>query len=246
MLPAVSWPLDRPEALVDVAAHLSPLAVAWVVRIPLLNRQEGHEALTRAAWAGLDLTPDQQAALLRGVRAPDVGLAGLLRSALPHAQKRHALRAWSGTAVEKAISELRDFITATHLGALRRGGSDRWVAFGAVLHALQDSYSPAHTQREGGRIMRVKHWGPLDPLRRRLHGDPPDEHGFPNDPRDRVAPDGPTTAEAQAAVAATRDYLELALRHAAVRPLDSVHDRELTALLDRHVRGASDGHGVGG
>ena len=45
------------------------VAVGWLVRAPLVSREEGHEAIARAAWEGLSLTGDQQAALIRGVRA---------------------------------------------------------------------------------------------------------------------------------------------------------------------------------
>jgi hypothetical protein len=85
-------------------------------------------------------------------------------------------------------------------------GASRWAAFGEVLHCLQDSYSPAHADRAEGRILRMRHWGPLDRLRRA------DEHGFPADRRDSVWADGSLTEEALAAAAASRAYLEIAMR----------------------------------
>lgn len=190
--------------------HL-PLLIAggWLVRAPLVSREEGHEAITRQAWDGLGLRADQQAALIRGVRAPDVSLSGFLISALPVGQRRHALRAWSGTTTADAVRATRAFMSEAHDRALaRRDGAGRWAAFGEVLHCLQDSYSPAHAARDGGRILRMRHWGPLD----RLRG--ADEHGFPADRRDNAWADGSLTEEALAAVAASRGYLEIALRGA--------------------------------
>lgn len=194
----MSWPPD-PAALPIL------LAVGWVIRAPLVSREEGHEAITRAAWQGLSLSFEQQRALIRGVRAPDISLAGLLSSILPFGQARHALRAWSATSTAAAIRDISTFLTATHERALALpDGPRRWATFGEVLHCLQDSYSPAHTDREEGGILRVRHWGPVDLLRRA------DEHGFPSDRRDGAWSDGALTDAARQAVAASRRYLEIA------------------------------------
>jgi hypothetical protein len=202
------------------------LAMGWLVRAPLVSREEGHEAITRAAWEGLALGPEQGEALIGGVRAPDVSPAGLLVSALPFAQRRHALRAWSGTTTADAVREVREFLSAAHLRAISLPeGRRRWAAFGEVLHCLQDSYSPAHVDREGTRIVRMKHWGPLDRLRGHR-----DEHGFPSDRRDSVWLNRSLTEEARAAVKASRSYLEIATHQ--VEPLE--------AFLDQNVVGPAD------
>ena len=183
------------------------VAVGWLVRAPLVGREEGHEAITRAAWDGMSLTVEQQEALIRGVRTPDVSLAGFLVSALPFAQRRHALRAWSGTTTADAVRDVREFLGAAHARAMALSeGRRRWGAFGEVLHCLQDSYSPAHADRVGGQLVRMRHWGPMDRLSGR------EEHGFPSDRRDSAWRDGALTEEAQAAVEATRRYLEIATR----------------------------------
>jgi hypothetical protein len=201
------------------------VALGWVVRVRGLSREEGHEAITRAAWEGLDLSADQQRALILGVRAPDVSLAGLVSSVMPFAQRQHALRAWAGTSSAAAVREARAFLTATHRRAVvMPEGSRRWATIGAFLHCLQDSYSPAHTDRDGGRILRMKHWGPFDGRRRRAA----DEHGFPADARDRVWRDGELTDAARAAVEASRDYLEI------VNGAES-HAWHFAAFLDRHL-----------
>ena len=218
MLLAVSWPAD----LLPVV-----LALGWVVRIPLLSREEGHETITRAAWDGLSLTREQKDELIRGVRAPDVSLRGILTSALPFAQPRHALRAWSGTTVADGVAEARGFLAATHRQMRAAGdGPRRWRLIGEALHCLQDSYSPAHVERADGHIVQMRHWGPLDPLRRRGPGE---EHGFPRDPRDSVWQDGQLTPEATDAVAASRSYLEMAMRQ------DGPTEAELAAFLEAHT-----------
>jgi hypothetical protein len=211
----VSWPTDP-----------LPILVAWLIRVPLLSREEGHEAITRAAWEDLALTDEQHRALIRGVRAPDASLFGFVVSALPFAQRRHALRAWSGTTTAAGVRDVRHFLAATHLRAIALpDGPRRWALFGEVLHCLQDSYSPAHADRAGARIVRMKHWGLLDALRRGGKGH---EHGFPSDRRDSAWKNGELTDEARAAVAASRRYLEIATRQSATRELD--------AFLDQHVR----------
>ena len=202
ILSHVSWPPDLLPML---------LGVGWLVRAPLVSREEGHEAITRAAWEGLAISPERQQALIRGVRAPDVSLAGFLASALPFAQRRHALRAWSGTTTARGIHDMREYLATTHARAMALPESRRrWVRFGELLHCLQDSYSPAHADRVGAQILRLKHWGPLDRFRRQH-----DEHGFPSDRRDSAWRGGALTEEARAAAAASRRYLELAMRQTA-------------------------------
>jgi hypothetical protein len=198
----MSWPPD--PTVVPIL-----LAAGWVVRAQLLSREEGHEAITRAACEGLGLSEESQRSLIAGVRAPDISPAGFLASLLPFGQARHALRAWSGTSTQAAIRDIRAFLAATHERAMALPeGPRRWAAIGELLHCVQDSYSPAHADRVDGRIVRVKHWGPLDALRRA------DEHGFPSDGRDSAWRDGQLTEDAQAAASASRRYLGIAL-HAA-------------------------------
>ena len=204
--------------------------VGWVVRAPLLSREEGHEAITRAAWDGLGLSVAKQRAVIDGVRAPDVSLMGLLTSALPFAQRRHALRSWSGSTTADAIRGMRGFLASRHRHACTLpDGRRRWATVGEVLHCLQDSYSPAHTDRAGPRIIHVKHWGPLDRFRRGARGD---EHGFPTDLRDGVWRDGTLTDGARAAIAASRAYLELVSGNPR-------SDKDFGTFLDRYVPAAA-------
>ena len=101
---------------------------------------------------------------------------------------------------------MRAFLVARHHRALETADDRRrWEQLGEILHCIQDSYSPAHADREGARIVRMKHWGPLD----RWHG--PDEHGFPTDVRDRAVAGNALTDEARAAAATCHRYLELAV-----------------------------------
>jgi hypothetical protein len=230
--------VDPLHALVRAAPGL-PLIVGagWVIRVPLLSREEGHEAITRVAWDGLALTEEQQRALIRGVRAPDAGFFGILTSALPFAQRRHALRAWWRTDTKAAIRDVREFLVATHARALALpDGQRRWMTFGAALHCLQDAYSPAHVDRVGARIVRMKHWGLLDGWRRtRADAATSDEHGFPVDRRDSAWANGELTDEARAAATASRHYLELAMRPAASGEDRVGWRRELDAFLEGTV-----------
>ena len=213
----------------DPLIGLPLLVVAgWVVRVPLLSPEEGHEAITRAAWDGLGLADAQCAALIRGVRAPDVSLRGLAAFALPSRQPRHALRAHAGTSTAEGVSAMRAFLVTRHRRALAMGSTaGRWEAIGEILHCIQDSYSPAHADRDGARIVRLKHWGPLD----RWRG--ADEHGFPTDIRDHAVADGILTDAATLAAAACRRYLQRALdqMEAADQPTAAV-EAELTDFLD--------------
>jgi hypothetical protein len=212
------------------------LALGWVVRMPGLSPTEGHEAITRAALDGLDLTDAQEAALVRGVRAPDVSVAGLAVFAFPFRQPRHALRAWYTTTTDEGVAALRSFVVAHHAHALSDDSGRRWERFGEILHCLQDSYSPAHVDRDGPRILRMKHWGLLD--RRRAGHDGPDEHGFPTDDRDVALRDGQLVPAAHEAARVSHAYLDLALRHARTRAPDpAAQRRELEAFLDDQVTG---------
>jgi hypothetical protein len=213
------------------------VAVGWVVRIPLVGREEGHEAITRMACDGLALNLEHERALIRGVRAPDISVAGLLTSSLPFAQRRHALRAWSGSTTADGIQGMRDFMTSRHLRALALPDSPRrWAIFGEVLHCLQDSYSPAHADRNGAQIARMKHWGPLDRLRHaRSGGLGADEHRFPTDRRDSPWRGGTLSEEATAAMAASRRYLETAMRQSGSSDGQDSGGDEFTAFFDQFV-----------
>lgn len=204
------------------------LVAGWVVRMPLLSPQEGHEAITRAAWDGLGLTDAQQAALIRGVRAPDVSIRGLAVFAFPSRQPRHALRAHASTSTQEGVAAIREFLVARHRWVLATADERRrWEGLGEILHCIQDSYSPAHVDRDGARVLRVKHWGPFDRWRGK------EEHGFPTDVRDRAVVNGTLTDAALAAASTCHRYLELALHQvrADEQPTD-VADAELTAFLD--------------
>lgn len=205
----------------DPLFGLPLLVVAgWVVRVPLLSPHEGHEVITRAAWDGLELTDAQRASLIRGVRAPDISIRGLAVFALPSRQPRHALRAHASTSTEEGVAAMRAFVAARHARALLSTDDRwRWEEVGEILHCIQDSYSPAHTDRDGARILRMKHWGPFD--RRRGA----DEHGFPTDIRDHAVVDGVLTDEARAAAATCHRYLELVMAEVPA-------DGPLAAFLD--------------
>jgi hypothetical protein len=104
---------------------------------------------------------------------------------------------------------------------------------GKVLHCLQDSFSPAHTDRIGAQIVRMKHWGPID--RRRVTAGTPDEHGFPADARDCALTNGALSPPALAAAAASHRYLELVIRHSGTGRDEDLQRGELDEFLDTWV-----------
>jgi hypothetical protein len=193
---------------------------------------EGHELLTRNAAAGLAISPAELGFLVEGVRRPDE--ASLISHVLPAEQRRHFLRSTVLQTVPAAWSDATNHLRALH-GRLMAFGTSRapeqFRLMGEALHSIQDSFSPAHVNRGGsGRITFIKNFGPTT--------GPITDHGFPVDPRDRVHTGilSPTLkTEARNAIAASRDYLVMTLRHIGGGVPAPVIDAELNAFIGRQM-----------
>jgi hypothetical protein len=91
--------------------------------------------------------------------------------------------------------------------------SSRWAdqlkLIGEALHLIQDSFAPAHVEREPrtGDILNIGVYGPLAPQ---------GNHLFRVDPRDDIFATKPPrmlTLNAQKAITCSKEYLQMALRH---------------------------------
>jgi len=205
--------------VVDLSAsHGSP--EAFVVKLG--PGKEGHEALTRRAVSGLTgYSAADVRALVAGVRRVDVGkgpldlvpaLAGAFRAT---EQRRHALRRDLCQPLAATRREIVDLLFVLHGRALRATTRDATMGWlGEALHLIQDSYSPAHVDRERGTsgrhpIRYIRYFGPRGrpyPLEHRVFPPP--------DPRDVIlGPSGALTPWAAEAVVASREFAIIVARH---------------------------------
>jgi hypothetical protein len=213
-----------------------------VTPIPGLGNKEGHEILTRRAMTGLRLSPADRSSVELGVIRPDRGgrsywnfPRSALESLKARAQPSHSLRPTPSSTTPAALRLIhRRFVNLYRraMRAPRRSTALEWL--GEALHLLQDSFSSAHVERAGGtgRIARIRAffvrfgWPPLSRA--------PGEHNAPSDRRDDVFVGGSLRPEARAAVAASRAFLRMALRH--LRSPRSPRNRlELFAFIRRFL-----------
>lgn len=192
---------------------------------------EGHERLTREAAAGLaGVTPAALAALIEGVRRPDT--ESIRNHLVAAQQRRHALRATLCQPLGAALTDMRGHLAALHRRALAAATTAAgFGAAGEALHLIQDAYSPAHVERErgaGGRhpIRYIRAYG--------LTTGGPREHQFPFDARDLVTGvlGGALKPWSRVAVEASREYLQLILRHLAAP--GGGDGGELRAYMEKH------------
>jgi hypothetical protein len=216
---------------------------------------EGHEILTRRAAEGVpgvDL-----AALIRGVTRPDSGGGGLIRlaGAMIHsvgagAQKSHALRSRDQMSTGEAVNEITNWIRELSRRAINAGvGTPTPTTFewiGEAIHVIQDSFSFAHMWRDSSnRIGKVRRFWASPMAIRALAISPvlgvaglglsrttgPEEHNFPMDDRDKIFwGNGTLKWEAQLAINASREYLQMMLNH--VRA--GVNPDEMNAFLAKY------------
>jgi hypothetical protein len=200
--------------------------------------------LTRRAMAGLGLRPPDPYHIETGVIRPDRGGRSYWkfpRSALDSlkaaAQPSHSLRPTPSSTVAAALRLIQLRFAGLHRRAMlepptRRKQALEWL--GEALHLLQDSFSSAHVERAGG-TGRIRHiraffiragWPPLSRA--------PHEHNAPSDPRDDIYVGGALRPEARAAIAASRAFLVMALRHLRA-PRSARNGPELVAFIARYL-----------
>ena len=201
---------------------------------------EGHEILTRQAARGI-ISGADLFALVDGARRPD--LADPSDHIKLGEQNRHFLRsinqpAWS--AWFSAVDHLR-FLHQNMLASANRADELRLI--GEALHLIQDSFAPAHVEREPrtGDILNLRIYDPKPPA---------GEHTFLVDARDslwqspRAGASPPKLAAAASdAVTASREYLKMALGHLRLRqsplsfpgPLAKHTARDLNAFIARRL-----------
>jgi hypothetical protein len=208
----------------------------FVIQNRVLRIPEGHERLTRDAARGVaGISPTDLSALIEGVRRVDYGLTNHFKAG---EQRRHALRSAVCQPLRNALSEIRNQLARLHGQAIRANTiGTRQAALGLIgeaLHLIQDSFSPAHTERvlDGATnpIRYIRYFG----LRGQTY---PTEHRvFPApDPRDIItASGGRLTPVASAAIIASRQFLQMMLRHL-TRPTPPHAGAELRAFMDRHL-----------
>jgi hypothetical protein len=195
----------------------------------------GHETLTTQAARGLNLEQSELTALLEGVRRPDT--ASKKAHLMPGEQRRHVLRRTRFQSTRSALTDATAHLRHLY-GRIRKAGADPAEQFhliGEALHLIQDSYSPAHAERDPrtGRIVYIRNFGLLNLVRPEVPGR---EHGVPIDLRDHIlTPTGGLKLWAQHAVTASGEYLEMVLRHITVPKLEASHIQELHAFIRRHL-----------
>jgi hypothetical protein len=213
-----------------------------VTPIPGIGNKEGHEILTRHAMSGLPLSAADRSAIELGVIRPDRGgrsywnfPLSAIASLKAAAQPAHSLRPSPTATTATALRLIRArFITLYRraMSASTRPTALEWL--GEALHLLQDSYSGAHVDRVGGsgRIRYIRAffirvgWPPRSTA--------PGEHNAPSDTRDDVLSGGALRPEARAAIAASRVFLTMALRHLRA-PRSPSNMTELRTFITRYL-----------
>jgi peptidoglycan hydrolase-like protein with peptidoglycan-binding domain len=194
---------------------------------------QGHKHLTELAASGLPIRPEHLDALKDGnARTDDV-----TKAFIPNEQKRHTLRREKCQPVPDALSEARNHFVRLHSMAIAPANPKaQFEMLGEALHLIQDSYSEAHTERRWGRagtvhpILFIRFFGFQGSCKF------PREHRVVPipDPRDNLRNRGLLTFAAKESVSASREYLNMALRHLASSGSPSIPS-ELRVFMDRHL-----------
>lgn len=201
----------------------------WSCELRVLGRalgSAGHEIITRDAIGtgvipfavsgramSVSLTPTDIADIVLGNRSVDLGMndaddsgRGVVTAFNPSEQKRHALRSTLTQPQPAARADIIAEFGRAH-GAIigERDPRRRMRRIGVVTHLIQDSFSPAHMDRDPSRSWCIRY------IRNFGRGSAPTEHATPSDPRDSITAAGSTAARAQA-TAATRRYLAIVFK----------------------------------
>jgi len=199
---------------------------------PIPGISDGHTSLTRQIAAEIGLKTDEVTALVVGSAKPDRDYpVNDPRSLDECEQRRHALRGRLCQEVGAALQDVRGHLTKLYKKALATSGTPQFGLIGEALHLIQDSYSPAHTEREQffgltrpGAIVYIRVWHPTSPGY-------PTEHGWPADLRDRLHLQ---SSSGKAASTATRDFLQMVVGHIA-KPGAPENEAQFAAFMNRHL-----------
>jgi hypothetical protein len=185
---------------------------------------KGHEKITDSALRATGLTA-HRALLIEGVQRPDRA------PSLPAAeQKRHALRGSPCQLTRSALVDIRSHLLMLHRRIVAAGGGrDSWLYAGEALHLIQDSYSPAHTERALGSL------NPIIYIRSYRHGVfvGPTEHIYPVDYRDYVKFPSSKPWVARA-LTVSKEYLNLVKSQLAGGIAPALGRADLIRFMNRH------------
>ena len=187
----------------------------------------GHEELTKRAARGLIKNSADLAALIAGSRRPD--LADPQDHIKPGEESRHFLRSIKQSPLDAWWSAIRHLQTLHHQMMASSNRANQFMLIGEALHLIQDSFAPAHVEREPrtGDILNIRVYGPLAPQ---------GNHLFRIDPRDDIFATKPPrmlTLDAQKAITCSNEYLQMALRHIQLKQLPSWIPLSLTQQTAR-------------
>jgi len=206
----------------------------------IIEVTHGHGELAEKAAAAVGIVGEERAALRRGVARPDEDppLAGQIDQCQQH---RHALRGAMCQKMPQAIERIRTYLQNLYECILSMPTPQvpdtkaQFELVGEALHLIQDSYSPAHMERNyagpGGvhTINYIRFWNPVTAL-----GDPL-EHKFPVDLRDNLSAASFPLNWVDEAITASKEFLTMVKKHAA-RAGDPANRTELTAFMNKHLR----------
>jgi hypothetical protein len=183
--------------------------LGWFIdtKINATTTPAGHEILTERAAKGLINNKTELNTLIAGVRRPD--LADLNNHIKLGEQKRHFLRSGMQPSWNAWFSAT-DHLQILHQNILASTSRlDQLGLIGEALHLIQDSFAPAHVEREPltGEILYIRVYDPKPG---------PQDHAYLIDQRDAIFAAQPPkllTAGAQRAISCSREYLQMALKH---------------------------------
>jgi len=158
---------------------------------PIGRLSDGHTSLTRLvanriAKSFPSLKPKDVDALVEGSLPPDK-VPATIREQMDECQQRcHALRDRPCQETTAALEDICAYLTKLYKNALANTNKPNFILIGEALHLIQNSYSPAHMEREHfagpphfGLIIYLRFWNPISPGF-------PLEHSLAVDIRDRL------------------------------------------------------------
>ncbi|MBZ5701862.1 MAG: hypothetical protein LAN84_08440 [Acidobacteriia bacterium] len=206
--------------------------IGWTVRMPGYPSgpevtPAGHEQITMNAIGpaktisfpvggrpvSVKLSAPEIGAIIAGNRSVDLGWygTGTAFAFKEEEQRRHSLRRNYGQNIADALCDIVGSLRAQHRGILAEANPlERMRKIGQALHLVQDSYSPAHTQRRSDSAWCIEY------IRNFGRGGLPlvgsdKEHRVPSDERDKIAY-AKSKGAARKAEDSSRRYLQIVLK----------------------------------